>query len=469
MLTLLRLRNFKTWEDTGRLPLAPITVLFGTNSSGKSSLGQFLLMLRRTVEQPDRRLVFHTSDERNPLDLGNYLTYVYDNDEKRDIEFTISSECATPLELKDPLHDRVFVVRELAFDGHVGLTQGKQERVITKSLTYRVNPSKGGKQDVRIALTKEPSSTKYHLTSEGFDAVRKQMRVWPLPPPNRFYGFPDELFAYYQNVAGFADLQLELERVLKSLHYLGPLRQYPRREYTWTGQTPGDVGFQGENSIATLLAGAERSISPGKNKRYQPLQGFVGAWLQRLGVIEGFRLVQVSKLTRSYQVRLKMPGRTKEVTLPDVGFGVSQVLPVVTAAFCAPANATIVIEQPELHLHPKVQADLADLFVEAIRSRENGEERRIQFLIESHSEHFLRRLQRRVAEQILPSNDLAAYVCEPATRESGSSIKPLDLDDFGRIKNWPKNFFGDQMTDIAEMRKAGLQREMSSAGTSTKS
>ncbi len=186
----------------------------------------------------------------------------------------------------------------------------------------------------------------------------------------------------------------------------------------------------------------------------------VAGWLKRLGIVESFRLQQVSKLTRSYQVRLKMAGRPTEVTLHDVGFGVSQVLPVIVAAYCAPPGATVIIEQPELHLHPKVQADLADLFVEAIRCREDGAERGVQFLIESHSEHFLRRLQRCIAEETLPGDQLSAYVCSPGSTETGSSIEPLKVDEYGNILNWPPNFFGDQMTEISEMRKAGLKRKI---------
>ncbi len=463
MLTQLRLQNFKTWQDTTPLRLAPITVFFGGNSSGKSSIGQFLLMLRRTVEQPDRNLVLHTSDDRGPVDLGSYSAYVHSQEDERNIEFDLQWNVPGDLALTDPLKEgnAPIAVSTLGFRGCVGTMSERREAVVAKALEYRLNPVNGSEQ-VSIRLQRE-ASAKYKLTCAGFEEVRKVQRVWPLPKPSRFYGFPDELYAYYQNVAGFADFQLELERMCKHIHYLGPLREYPRRQYPWNGQTPTEVGFSGENTIGALLAGEERKLSPGGRARYVTLPAYVSQWLKALGVVEDFRVQSVSKHARIYEVLLKMPGRKREVALPDVGFGVSQVLPVVTAAFYAPQDSTVIIEQPELHLHPAVQSELADMFIAAIRSKEWGKEmgieRNVQFLIESHSEHFLRRLQRRLAEEKLLPKEIAVYFCEAPQGSARSTIHPLEINEYGRIRNWPKNFFGDQMTDIAQMTLAGIERE----------
>ena len=124
---------------------------------------------------------------------------------------------------------------------------------------------------------------------------------------------------------------------------------------------------------------------------------------------------------------------SSEVNLTDVGFGLSQLFPVIVECFYVPRNSTIIFEQPEIHLHPSVQAGLADLFIETIQAREEGEDRNIQLLVESHSEHFLRRLQRRIAEEQLSQDDVAIYFCEPGPQ--GSSIRELDVDLFGNISN----------------------------------
>ena len=117
-----------------------------------------------------------------------------------------------------------------------------------------------------------------------------------------------------------------------------------------------------------------------------------------------------------------------------------------------PRRSIVIFEQPEIHLHPKVQAELADLFVDAIHARENGIERDCQFIIESHSEHFLRRLQRRIAEKKLAAKDAALDLVR--TQGDSARIEELDIDRYGNIRNWPDDFFGDEMGDLVARAEA---------------
>ena len=151
-----------------------------------------------------------------------------------------------------------------------------------------------------------------------------------------------------------------------------------------------------------------------------------------------------------------------EVSLPEVGFGVSQVLPVIVECFSVPRRSIVIFEQPEVHLHPRVQADLADLFVDAIRAREGGAARGCQFIIESHSEHFLRRLQRRIAEEELSSEDAALYFVH--TEGTQARIEQLDVARFGNIKNGPEHFFGDEMGDLVARSEAQARRTQGGEG-----
>jgi len=183
----------------------------------------------------------------------------------------------------------------------------------------------------------------------------------------------------------------------------------------------------------------------------------IARWLKEMGLIESFEVNLIARGRRDYEVLVKTHNAKEKVNITDVGFGVSQILPVLVQSFYAPVGSTIIMEQPEIHLHPSVQAALADLFIEAIKAREKGEDRNIQLLIESHSEHFLRRLQRRIAEEKIKPSDTAIYFCQANT--SGSSIQPLNVDDFGNIRNWPENFFGDEMSDLAATTEAAILRQ----------
>lgn len=140
MPTQLRLQNFKTWQDTTSLRLAPITVFFGGNSSGKSSLGQFLVMLRRTVEQPDRNMVFYTADDQSMMHLGSYSSYVFDGETERDVDFEIEWKGEGWKQLVDPLSGRRHRWSRMKFHGKVGQL-ADSERVVSKEFSY-VLPSR---------------------------------------------------------------------------------------------------------------------------------------------------------------------------------------------------------------------------------------------------------------------------------------------------------------------------------------
>ena len=167
-------------------------------------------------------------------------------------------------------------------------------------------------------------------------------------------------------------------------------------------------------------------------------------------MIHGFRLEELKEGSNIFTVRVRRTPESPEVYLTDVGFGVSQILPVLVACFSAPEGSTIILEQPELHLHPSVQSGLADVFIDAYKTRG------VQIILESHSEHMLRRLQRRMAEEQITPEDVKLYFCSLSNGES--KLLPLELDEYGNIHNYPTEFFGDEFGEIAKMTKAGIER-----------
>jgi predicted ATPase len=202
--------------------------------------------------------------------------------------------------------------------------------------------------------------------------------------------------------------------------------------------------------LAVRLANLEIGRRKGERRRLARFEKVLAKWLRQMGIIESFRVEAVAKQRKNYEVRVKRTASAAEVLMPDVGFGVSQVLPVLVQSYYAAEHSTVIFEQPEIHLHPRVQADLADVFTDAVQSR------KVQFIIESQSEHFLRRLQRRVAEEAISAANVALYIC--LTEGDHSRIEQLHVDDSGNIANWPKDFFGDEIGDLAAMTRAALQR-----------
>jgi predicted ATPase len=128
------------------------------------------------------------------------------------------------------------------------------------------------------------------------------------------------------------------------------------------------------------------------------------------------------------------------------------VLPVLTVAFFAPPGSTVILEEPEIHLHPLAQSVLAELLVEVSLSR------RVQFIVETHSEHLFRRMQTLVARQAIAPGDCALYFVDK--RAGNSQLRRLSLDDYGRLLDWPEHFFGNAMGEAEEQARLMFERQM---------
>ncbi len=451
MLKELTLKNFKLWKSVDAMRLAPITGLFGTNSSGKSSILQVLLLLKQTLESSDRSLPLHLGGERDYVELGSFRDIIWTHKEDALLSFAFRWELAEELKIKDPEDPTVQLLRgdEMRFVTEIDSPDGEKLRV------HRLGYQVGGKD---FALTRKEKSNQYQLSptqqEEGFNFIRTPGRPWNLPAPFKFHGFPDQAITYYQNSAFLPDLQHELEEQFSRLYYLGPLREYPKRRYVWSGGEPVDVGRRGERAVDALLAARERKnyISRGPRKHYWTLDRMLAYWLKEMDLISSFSVDRIAKGESIYEVRVQRMPDSASVSLTDVGFGVSQVLPVLVLCYYAEAGSTLLFEQPEIHLHPSVQSSLADLFIDVAKHRN------IQIIVESHSEHLLNRLQRRMAEEEVRQEDLALYFCE--TRKDGAKLEPLETDPFGNIKNWPKDFFGNRFGETAARQEAALRRKI---------
>jgi hypothetical protein len=427
MFTRLRLVNFKAWRDTDDLALKPVTMLLGTNSSGKSSLIQALLLLKQTVQSPDRTVHLNLGgDEVN--DLFNFGSF----------DDVLNQATASPRQFS--------IAFDFMRDDHERIKQGGFEC------------SYGQTSSGSVAV----QTLKLQTDSRRFQAVRREKCAFSILvdeesqprmkgrdcAPERSIALSADVIARLDKDGPLAeDLSLAVRRELESISYLGPLRRKPERDYPWNKTKPGDVGSDGRAAIDALLASALL-----KGEEQNVVVEGVSKWLKRMKVATQLEVRQQGRSNR-YELVVHRDGVA--CNLRDVGIGVSQVLPVLVVAYFAPRGSTIILEEPEIHLHPLAQSVLAELFVEV--SRQRG----VQFIVETHSEHLFRRMQTLVAGKKVSTNDVALYFVE--RKGKSAELRTLQIDEFGRVSNWPEGFFGDALGETREQARLMFERQKKSA------
>lgn len=258
--------------------------------------------------------------------------------------------------------------------------------------------------------------------------------------------------------AGVGYIRQFFSRLVK---YLGPLRDEPKPIYPLSGATdPGDIGFRGEHTASVLDVYRNTDISyipseaftsgtPTITSRSVPLLTAVLDWLAYMGIAQELETVDKGKL--GHELRIATMGDDPIHDLTHVGVGVSQVLPILVLSLLAERGSTLIFEQPELHLHPRVQTRLAEFFVSMTLLKK-------QCIVETHSEYLINRLRYLAAitddEQI--SKDVIIYFVEK--EKEYSTYRLVRMNRFGVIEDWPKGFFDENEQNAAAILKAGMNK-----------
>ena len=436
MITHIRMKNFKSWQDSGEVKLASLTGFFGTNSSGKSSLLQMLLLLKQTVGSDD---ILFFGNENSPVNLGNFdeVIHRHNSGATLGLEFGCKLQDSLEIIVFQPVNrygHREFVplnIDGFTFDTVICKNAGS---LSVEHFSYTVGP----KEFEKIMWKNENI---YYGNTQGH-------RV----DITSCYGRPKSW-----NVHLLKPLSSAFDKLFDHVYPLGPTRVHPQRLYHWEGTNPDSVGQSGEYMIDSILnARVDQQMTPYKGQDV-PIEDRISWWLQEMDLGYSFSIKRTTTgKDRDYDVLIQKGPDGAKVTLADMGYGLSQFLPVLVLCYYAPEGSTLILEQPDVHLHPKAQADLADLLIEVIT------ERNLQILVESHSEHLLTRLQLGIAEQKIAANETALYFCE---NDNGvSTIKSLDVDELGNITNWPPNFFGNVRGDLVKMTREQMKRQKKAEG-----
>jgi predicted ATPase len=231
------------------------------------------------------------------------------------------------------------------------------------------------------------------------------------------------------------------------LFHLGPLRDEPRNLYsTEPPNQMVDVGRKGERAIECLRRFGNESVSvpvPSvTGLQVVRLIDAVTLWARRLELLEGLTIDNQSKYGTVCQVNTGSGKETVYADLNNVGVGVSQLLPVIVLCLAAPVGSTILIEQPELHLHPAVQVRLAELFVACAKTGR-------QIVVETHSEHLMNGIRLEVSRKNMSPQELS--IAAVLRDEFGAEIKPITIEPDGSISNWPAGFFDESARILLQL------------------
>ncbi|MCA1431255.1 DUF3696 domain-containing protein [Bradyrhizobium sp. NBAIM16] len=249
-----------------------------------------------------------------------------------------------------------------------------------------------------------------------------------------------------------------------SVRYLGPLRDEPKPIYPLEAlSNTTEVGFKGEHTAAVLDLHREKQVRylpssfiqpDGFNlkSKYATLHDAVVDWLAYVGVASEVSTADQGKM--GHQLQVKTAGLDRYHDLTNVGVGVSQVLPIIVMALLADSPSLLIFEQPELHLHPKVQARLADFFLSVSLIGK-------QCLLETHSEYLIDRFRHRVASASGDSlvQTLRIYFTE---RDGGTTkCREVPVSRYGAISDWPKDFFEQSQIESESILRAAAAKRQS--------
>lgn len=491
--------NFKAFGDRQELRLAPITLLFGGNSAGKSSVLQALLLLRQSLggfEPYYRSRTANLVIRGEFTDLGSYDSLIHAHDRSRVLSLGVTaaprqeaqrrfrSENDTQPLAADVLfryragrHSSTVGAPEVVIDtGRSRISCKPIEQVPEFRPTIANNARSIGAPEAQLLITDVNStadlveavgirgtdglaeglgSSRHSILGQGTRAILSQSAG----VPTLLMGFIDASRTLWlaRDTAGDQPLSRttspiqprvraalsEWLRLISTafrssvarIQYLGPMRSAPERLHILTGEPVSHVGTRGEHVIDLL-------------SRRSHLLDQVNRWFALLEIpyIAEVTVVQdasVSSAIGEVHCLLLRDKRTgTEVAPTDVGFGIGQVLPVVVQSILN-RRGTLLIEQPEIHLHPALQARLGELFAQLVTSNDSS-----QFILETHSEHLILRLQRLIRRRELRPE--AVSVLHVGQDESGrASVRELHLSSDGDFVNpWPEGFFDERLAEV---------------------
>lgn len=441
----LSVAGFKSISKVDEFDFRPLTLLAGINSSGKSSIIQALLLLKQSFES-DSSMILNAQGEyvnaSEPMDL------IYGKDKKRTLQYELKLSASEISNFRaysqylpeDADLSAISLQLEFSVNGttHLELLQlnlhfGVESQIrsfkvlrtkknntysYTNSVTSMVNDS---------AVIKKNGITGFSLSfKHGF-----------LP----FFGERNEEFVSFTVIK---DLRDTLDNLFKNIYYIGPQRVKPELARSYKSLSFDNVGICGENT-RFLLNERKDKVIEGYDKKLVEL---VDEWIiNQMGLAKSISVTRDAN--KLYRVMVKNE-LDVPVDLCQTGFGLSQLLPIVTQGFLTPKGGTLIVEDPDVHMHPRVQAVVVNFFADLIA---HGR----KVVIETHSDHIVTRMRLLMVQNGILKND-DVNVCFATNEYGHSEYRSCALTEEGMFTEpLPKGFMDSQEQDFREIIRTQLQ------------
>lgn len=513
MMLTLSLANFRSLKETSNISIKPITILVGRNSSGKSTVARFLPLLRQSIEARTSVPLLWNGPYVDFGSIQEVSNKTSNSDPEFSIEFRTSRSFrrrlkSAPRKEREPINHVGFSMKLTEQDGrtsiseifvrangedtaHVEVGQNRNiDRILINGRDMSDYVRSQTKIDIRnvvplISAPAHPSSDIYtnnrnqyteyisqnvrrilkrrlhgRFERETLDdlsrriyfaskskfgtelyQIGKNFQTWKTMV-NRFQeGNEAEEFEQLRSLAFLREIpeillaiEYELSALISGTGYIAPTRSTGERYHRIQELQVEELDPTGSN-LAMFL----QSLSEKDKKEFSE-------WVEHyLGYAVNARMIP-----GHVKVMLTEEGSKHEYNITDMGFGLSQVLPVAVQIWAYKQTAykrrrrnMLVIEQPELHLHPAYQARLADLLVGAhgevmIREKERSS---LSLVVETHSEHLLARLGNLVRQGELRHDDVAIYIFDKPGPDEPTEVSSSGFDEEGDLVDWPFGFF----------------------------
>lgn len=402
MINQIHFRNYKSFKDLQKLELKPLTILIGKNSSGKSAVAKLPTMIEGSLsgkfEEP--LLVVNEGVEL----WAEFRDLVYGRD-IGSLEFVLKAD-----------------TNNLTVEVTSGLKDSELPRIRKWKLNEELQLSY---DDKKRNYFNEENDSNYFCAFFGFEL--EQM-------------IDAEKDGVSEDVPSLKEKGITLKT-----NYVGPFRQIPERTYNITGPSrQNKIGINGENAYQILIS--DFLYNKGE------LLKKVNEWYKTNFDGWGIDINTTSK--PDYKVELTRDNPKFNVNIRDVGEGMSQALPLIVSAFLNYQEETLtIIEQPELHLHPAAHGNLAELFANAIKENTH------HFLIETHSQNFILRIRRMIAEGKLDKNSVVIYSVDYKEETNESALSKITISESGAVSSWPENVFSETLDETIAIRTAQIKKE----------